>query len=454
MPSSKSTRSLTLYLALGCILVLTTVYLLIPAAPPPQPLRKTAEERLRLWADFVTPEKNQVPLPPQVEAPDTPAIGLDPFPLGSDVAATHPDDLAAYNSAKEQAALVPKPDPAAFLTPTESSPPSKDHDVFDDLELLDDTTEALLDLPQTATNLSDFADYFPHNYDQEAASGQQKTFATYLFTRNPSLSDAYFASALQLTYRMLWDLQSRTKAYPLTIFVSPSVSALQRSILAGAGALVRELPLLYWKPNTPLQHHQHAQVSKLHMWNQTQFSRIAFLSTDAHPLVNIDRIFAHAEEPSAQRCVASELQFRDAQHIDDMCRYTFAVGRLPTSEQIDPEVMVFSPNFFMHKRLVRAAGRTDKFDNEHPDRGLLMWMFAGDGPFPGRFLDRHWDAVGDLENEERGKISIVHEEALWRSKEDRPEWMRGMFASKWMEMVRFFDDKDFAKIRRRDGLRS
>lgn len=58
-----------------------------------------------------------------------------------------------------------------------------------------------LDLPNPVFNTPKLRQYMPHNWRGEG----QKTFATYLSTRNGSLHDPYFAAAQQLVYRMLWD---------------------------------------------------------------------------------------------------------------------------------------------------------------------------------------------------------------------------------------------------------
>lgn len=292
---------------------------------------------------------------------------------------------------------------------------------------------------QSKLDLTSLAKYRPHNL---ASSGRYPTFATYLSSRNSSIHDPYFVATQQLVYRILWSPLIATTKYPFTVFVAPFIPKQQRDILAGAGANIVELPLVEWTPNQDIYARWKDLFSKLHMWNQTEYTRIAFLDSDAFPLQNIDEIF---DISSPQKCIADKIEPEDVAHQKEICDYVFSGVEMMNDKQINGGVQVLSPNSAMHARLLRNMVHTDKFDSSMVEQGYLNWQFSVTGAFPTNFIPRAYNGFFP-QITERFTLKVVHEK-LWMS----DPWGDKLFDNMWAEMLRFYDSGKFAEIRQSDG---
>jgi hypothetical protein len=289
----------------------------------------------------------------------------------------------------------------------------------------------------------------PHNYAPDGP--RQKAYATFMASRNPSIKDPYFLAIHSLVYRVLWSPRSRTASHPFIVFVSRFTTPEQRKLLAGAGAVVRELFPLEWTPNVPgTQPRWKDLFAKLNMWNETEFSRILFLDADAFPLANIDNMFDLAPENA---CVEGRMQLDDflADRTPVCEPYVFAgVPHNPSSkDSIDINVgsMVFSPSKMMHQRLVQNYVKTDRYNCLMAEQAFLNWQFSVSGAFPASSLAREYGAFFPREDE-KGLLKIVHEK-LWAAEW---AWLREEWESGWREMLGFYGSREFTEARRKDGV--
>ena len=179
------------------------------------------------------------------------------------------------------------------------------------------------------------------------------------------------------------------------------------------------------------------------MWNQTQFTRIAFLDSDAFPLQNIDDIF---DISTPQKCVAQKLEPEDLTHEQEICDYIFAGTEMLDTKEINGGVAVLSPNTAMHTRLLRNMVKTDQFDASMVEQGFLNWQFNVSGPFPTNFLPRAYNGFFP-QPDERFQLKVVHEK-LWAL----DLWGDNLFNSTWTEMLQFYDSPNFLELRQRDGM--
>ncbi|ROV98132.1 hypothetical protein VPNG_08585 [Cytospora leucostoma] len=275
----------------------------------------------------------------------------------------------------------------------------------------------LLLYTQPVFDVAKLRQYKPHN---DHGPGQP-AFATYLSTRDNSVHDPYFLSAMQLVYRVLWDPRSRSQRHPAVVFVAPFIPQEQRDLLRAAGAAVRELDLL-------------------------DFSRIAFLDLDAFPVRNLDEIFSESVAPR-QRCDAELLAPEDRAHEREICDYVFAGHSY--GDGINVGVMVLEPNRYMHQRLLRESQDTSKFDNRMAEQAFLNYAFGQDGPFPTRLIGREWNGFFPQADEE-GLLRVVHEK-LWVPAQ-LPDWTKDIFRTGWFEMLTLYQSAQFEAMRADDAL--
>ena len=305
-----------------------------------------------------------------------------------------------------------------------------------------------LEFPSLA--LKKLSKHRAHNYNPNGP--KTYTYATFMATRNPSLKDPYFLAIQSLVYRILWSQRSRSEKYPVVVFVAHYVTAEQRAVLSGAGAIVRELAPLEWNPNKPgVFKHWKDLFAKLNMWNEVEFERILFLDADAFPFANIDEMFTIAP---VQECKGEKMTLDDM--IPDnvpLCEsYIFAgVSADPENfpqSNINVGAMVFTPSVGMYKRLVQNYVKTDKYDCLMAEQAYLDWQFRLDGPFPPSILERKWGGYFPKPDEE-GKLNVVHEK-LWMFDEG---WLKRDWEETWQEMLKFYASPAFQEAREKDGLK-
>lgn len=346
----------------------------------------------------------------------------------------------------------PPPAPPIPIPIPDTSPPES-NSAFDNIRypFQDD-----LSLPLATLDLKTLATKWPHNYDPATPIGSRYAYATFMNTHNPSIRDPYFMAVQSLIYRVLWRPSSKTHSYPFIAFVASHVTQEQRLLLAGAGAIVRELGPLDWNPSTkdladgeakPIFSRWRDTFSKLHMWAQTDFDRMLFLDADAFPLENLDEMFnlvppktcnALKQEPSdyfpdgAASCNGEEFIFSGVPQTPGI-PLVINVG-----------AMVFTPSQLMYKRFLQNYQKYNMYNTNMADQAFLAWQFNEDGAFPVTPLERKWGGFFPREDD-KGKLKVVHEK-LWAEEGWLlQEWMDG-----WSEMLGWFDGGGFEAERNRD----
>ncbi|KAJ0119069.1 meiotically up-regulated protein [Diaporthe amygdali] len=308
--------------------------------------------------------------------------------------------------------------------------------------------EDLTRFVQPVFDIAKLKQYRAHN---DRGPGQF-AFATYLSTRDNSVADPYFLSAMQLVYRILWDPKSRSASHPVVVFVAPFIPQQQRDLLQAAGAIVRELELVPWDPPKDESGGQlfpfarwRDLFSKLNIWAQLDFARVAFLDLDAFPVRDLDLIFDESVSPR-QRCRAELLPPEDRIHEAEICDYVFAGHGL--ADGVNVGVIVLEPNRYMHQRLLRECQDTTKFDNKMAEQAFLNYAFGRGGPFPPYELGREWNGFYPTE-EEQGLLRIVHEK-LWIFG-DNTAWTKDIFSNGWFELLTLYQSPEFEAMRALDG---
>ncbi|QIX00967.1 hypothetical protein AMS68_006484 [Peltaster fructicola] len=278
--------------------------------------------------------------------------------------------------------------------------------------------------------------YASHNYKGPG----HPTFATYFASRDGTLQDPYFLATQQMTYRLLWDPRSRS-IYPFTVFVAPFIPQQQRDILAAAGATVREMPLVPFKPKASgglIAGRLRDMFSKLYMWNMVEFSKIVYLDSDAFPLINVDDIFDQAPE---QKCRKELLPLEDKS--DTICDYIFSAA-MEHEDSINAGVMVLKPDVDMYNRLIRESHNTSNFESGMMEQAFLSYAFSKNGPFPTGVLAPPWNAMEDFP--ERGiDVYILHSKlwALWWE----TSWCSNFFNETWRDMLSLYQSPHFEQLR-------
>ncbi|KAG5987385.1 hypothetical protein E4U43_005089 [Claviceps pusilla] len=320
-----------------------------------------------------------------------------------------------------------------------------------------------LEFPNDPVPRQDFvalSRYPAQNINRSATA--RYSFATLYCSRNPDPRGPYFESTQSIIWRLLWsDYRSK---YPVIVFVCPFIPEFNRRVLMGQGALVKEIELLDdIIPDEAISTKRWIDVlSKLNLWREVEWERIAFLDSDAFPIRNIDDVFDVVPQ---QQCKKDALDAKDDAVVrkkmggEDMCDYVYAGVAQFSIDNINAGMLVLKPNLDMHAKLLRAARKTEDYDVAHMEQGVLKSKnaFAADGPFPVYRLPSIWNALPEYyikyraENAEaaEGPIRVLHVKMwnrLWGSWNNLTH-LNDMWDLDWMKMCRFFDSDDFVRAR-------
>lgn len=157
-----------------------------------------------------------------------------------------------------------------------------------------------------------------------------------------------------------------------------------------------------------------------------------------------------------QRCNENLLPSEDAAYKNQICDYVFAGVPILNKPEIGVNggLLIFSPEVRMHQRLIRMAPRTDSYDSELMEQGLVEWAFGYKSAFPARQLPRKWNGVFPAGDEEHS-LNVVHQK-IWNKQYAVDEglgWATEMWDKSWEEMGRFYRSPQFLTTRRKDGIR-
>ena len=112
-------------------------------------------------------------------------------------------------------------------------------------------------------------------------------------------NDIYFQATRILVWQLLHVPETRTKDIDVVVMVTPSVSESRRARLQRDGAIVYPVELLAsetrWEHG--LADRWNDIMTKLRVWQMTQYSRILFLDGDMMLLSSLDGVF---DDPAAQ----------------------------------------------------------------------------------------------------------------------------------------------------------
>jgi inositol 3-alpha-galactosyltransferase len=320
---------------------------------------------------------------------------------------------------------------------------------------LSDVEEVSMVFPYDPIPRRDFASlakYPAHNIEEPS----KNVFATFYCSRQPDLRGPYFEATQSIIWRLLWS-EYRSK-YPLIVFVCPFIPYRNRRIFEGQGAIVKEIELLDdIIPDEAIATKRWIDVlSKLNIWRETDWQMITFLDSDAFPVRNIDDIFNLVP---IQRCKEDELSPEDKAVVqngfggDDMCNYIYAGVSHFNEDNVNAGMLVLKPNLDMHRKLIKAARRTDDYDIKEMEQGILRSKnaFDFDGPFPVNRLPKVWNGLPEYYMQYRdkglesvdGPVRILHAKwwnRLWGQWNNLTE-LNDQWDLDWMKMCRFYDEE-------------
>jgi alpha-N-acetylglucosamine transferase len=250
-------------------------------------------------------------------------------------------------------------------------------------------------------------------------------FATFLAgDKDTGIDDPFFVGVRLLTYQLLHanDTASRDRTIPLIVLVTKNVSADKRVRLQKDGAVVVEADWI--DPKWVLTDNERWKdvMTKLRLWELTQFERICQLDGDTVLSKPLDGIFA---DPAVQSQITLQKPKETKSDEGTMPpTYSFAGfpemkekhGYPPTEENHDfPNMNYLNAGFFVFKPSLQMLSYylsllelPDRFSPILPEQNLFNYAHRPQGNMPWKSLKNTWNLHNAIPADVEGGVASVH----------------------------------------------
>ena len=232
------------------------------------------------------------------------------------------------------------------------------------------------------------------------------------------LQDPYFTSIRLLNYQIKYAAKTKSKIgnVPFLVLVLPQVPAIQISKLAMEGATMvniepLDLPDAFDK-NFIENSRFRDVLSKLRLWQLTDYDKILYLDADSFLLDSLDDIFTDPDLSTPSKTTVSA-DAAPGEHVTEPPEtYLMAASSDTYGDQTPWEepghvnylcacFMLFAPSTALFNYYIAVlTGPDAPKDAWYPEQDLLIQVHRKDGPMPWKRIPIHWSANdGDMNDE-------------------------------------------------------
>ena len=282
-------------------------------------------------------------------------------------------------------------------------------------------------------------------------TGLKLAYAT-LLTSVDAEHDAYLLSTRVLNYQLLHSNSTMTSnAIPFLILVTPDVPEWTRRVLANEGASIVEVEKIDMEWMKPLSERWRGMMTKLRLFQFTEYDRILFLDADTFVLKPLDGIFSDRaatsrKTKSAVRIMPDEAPLPESYLFATLPEVGNKIHSYPplTLPHFNAGFFLLAPSaqqFNYYTSLLRLEGR---FDSTYPEQNLLNYAHRESGNMPWSKLYHGWNInLPNMNDVEKG-VASVHSK-LWTTINvlEPPE---PLLSERWnqvrKEMEEFYTEKN------------
>lgn len=244
-----------------------------------------------------------------------------------------------------------------------------------------------------------------------------------LFTPNADAEDLeedkYFQAIRILLWQFIHKPETRTR-HDVIVMVTPTVSQSRRDRLKKDGAIVHAVEFLHTANDGwvhPEVHRWDDVMTKLRVWEMTQYDRIVVLDGDSMLLKNLDPVFDDpgaqllATKPSNQTDLPSTYLLASNSEVWDSTHSfppTHGTG-LKGPGNMNAGFFILAPSlpvFEYYKSLLDTPG---SFDPRYPEQNLINYAHRWDGPMPWREIAYTWNIRCPNDNDIAQGLTSLHE---------------------------------------------
>lgn len=255
--------------------------------------------------------------------------------------------------------------------------------------------------------------------------------------------DYYFEACKVKLHRILRNSTTRDPYNrPVIVLVAPGVPQKQIEILESHGAIIKHVDIIPPPAGSVDPENVHPrykdQFTKMHIWNMTEYDRIAFFDADTLPIRPIHTIF---DTPVVK---TGDEEWLFAAVYDSGAVRWEGNGRNPPGpdDKGGPEDRDINAGVFLLWPTQKQSDYiSHSLRNPPPDRDFtvymeqdfLRWAYRDDGPYPwvrlSHLYNTQWCRMWDLDT-----AYVLHDK-LWQVHTDTDQELRKVWYEAWGEMV-------------------
>lgn len=262
--------------------------------------------------------------------------------------------------------------------------------------------------------------------------------------------DIYFYSTRVMGYQLMHNLETRSNtSIPFVVLTTKGVSERKRARLRKDGAVVivvEDVPLPDWfSIGNPFWVDV---MTKLRVFQQTQYDKILLLDADVLPVRRLDGVF---QDPATEVVAPLQDKKREGDKIPLPATYMFAgmtngggrehdseteekyygsMAKYGELEQVNAGFLLAAPSQEMYDYYTSVLHEEGRFDPAQPEQNLLIEAHRLDGPLPWKSIRYDWVINSpNFQDYEHG-VHAVHEK-LWKGEHRIEEFGLKDLAALW-----------------------
>lgn len=251
--------------------------------------------------------------------------------------------------------------------------------------------------------------------------------------------DVYFVGTRMLIYQILYAAETRTReAYPFIVLATADVrqSKLDRLSRDGATVIVKDRLDSSWIKTR--NENWKAVLTKLRLWELTEWDIITYLDSDTILTRPLDGIFD--DDAVALAANLGNSSFAPVDEGGQPPFYTFASNagagsfrhgypQLRKGNNLNVGIMVLRPNLMVYEYYKLFLDLKDRFKAKYPEQDLLSYVHRRGGNMPWTQLHYSWNTNWCNMADVRNGIATLHAK-FWNSDHD-PELRDHLLMIKW-----------------------
>ncbi|KAI4658106.1 hypothetical protein J4E81_005493 [Alternaria sp. BMP 2799] len=213
--------------------------------------------------------------------------------------------------------------------------------------------------------------------------------------------DKYFQAIRILVWQLVHKEETRTK-HDVVVMVTPSVSQARRDRLAKDGAIVHAVEFLHTENDSWVHAELHRWddvMTKLRVWEMTQYDRILVMDGDSMLLKNLDGVFDDpgaqllATKPTNETNLPSTYLLASNSEVWDST-HSFPPGHgtgLKKAGKMNAGFFILAPSLDAFNYYKELLNTPNSFDPRYPEQNLMNYAHRWDGPMPWREIAYTWN---------------------------------------------------------------